>query len=62
MCRTLFEKTVQRGVHAYGHVACRYFSEGAACIKEKNTRFKAKFDELVNAMDMVGFSDEVRLQ
>ena len=38
----------------------RFFSEGADNIKNKNAKFKAKFDELINAMDMVGFSDEVR--
>lgn len=39
--------------------SCRYFSEGADCVKTKNSRFKANFEELVNAMDMVGFTDDV---
>jgi len=35
-------------------------SDGAASFKKKISKNKAMFDELLNAMDMVGFLDEVK--
>ena len=37
-----------------------YLSDGAASFKKKISKNKAMFDELLNAMDMVGFLDEVK--
>ena len=37
----------------------RYLSNGAASFRKKIKKSKSMFDELLNAMDMVGFLDEV---
>ena len=37
----------------------RYLSDGASCLKKASNMLKTRYDELVNAMDMVGFTDEV---
>lgn len=36
----------------------RYLTNGADSLKCEPTYFKKQYDELVNAMDLVGFSDE----
>ncbi|XP_061172927.1 myosin-IIIb-like [Saccostrea echinata] len=36
----------------------RYLSNGANCLKREPTHFKKQYEELVNAMDLVGFTDE----
>lgn len=36
----------------------RYLTNGAESLKREPTYFKKQYDELVNAMDLVGFTDE----
>lgn len=36
----------------------RYLTNGADCLKREPSYFKKQYDELVNAMDLVGFTDE----
>ncbi len=39
---------------------CRYFSNGAECLQKKVKLFQDAHEELINAMDIVGFSEEVK--
>ena len=36
----------------------RYLTNGADCLRAEPTFFKKQYEELVNAMDLVGFTDE----
>ena len=38
---------------------CRYFSDGASCLQTDAKLLKERYDELINAIDMVGFTDDV---
>ena len=38
---------------------CRYFSDGASCIQSDGKLLKERYEELINAIDMVGFTDKV---
>ena len=40
---------------------CRYLSDGGSSLKKASNMLKTRYEELLNAMDMVGFEDEVFL-
>ena len=55
----LFKSYFKRPSHKLYTFCYRYLTDGASCLKKVSNMLKTRYEELINAMDMVGFTDEV---
>lgn len=54
----IYQSQLNFNVYNWRFFFFRYLTNGADSLKHEPTYFKKQYDELVNAMDLVGFTDE----